>query len=133
MAALLRATLSPAHCWGAALGQAGVRRLRRCLATYACDQQRRRTKRLPVLISSSVMGSRHCSGMLKRSRSDGRTPSHLMSGVVRLLLSYDMFMLPARAPAGLAVGGPHVLPAAVRVSDQRRPQAEQLGCMTKVR
>jgi hypothetical protein len=31
------------------------------------------------------------------SRSDGRTPSHLMSGVVRLLLSYDMFMLPAEA------------------------------------
>ena len=33
--------------------------------------------------------------MLKRLRSEGLTPSHLMSGVVRLLLSYDMFMLPA--------------------------------------
>ena len=27
-------------------------------------------------------------------RSDGRTPSHLMSGVVKLLLSYDMFLEP---------------------------------------
>lgn len=32
--------------------------------------------------------------MEKRSRSLGRTPSHLMSGVVRLDASYDMFMLP---------------------------------------
>lgn len=52
------------------------------------------TSFFPVLISSSDMGRRHCSGMLKRSRSDGRTPSHLMSGVVRLELSYDMFMDP---------------------------------------
>ena len=104
--------------------------------------QQQRTSRLPVRISSSVMGSRHCCGMLKRSRSDGRTPSHwvhsslkllkrfrhascdtlrvrlsatqcsqacdhatvcrvsgtgrtLMSGVVRLELSYDMFIDPA--------------------------------------
>lgn len=28
------------------------------------------------------------------SRSDGRTPSHLMSGVVRLDESYDMFIEP---------------------------------------
>lgn len=34
--------------------------------------------------------------MLKRSKSEGRTPNHLMSGVVRLLLSYDMFIEPAR-------------------------------------
>jgi len=37
------------------------------------------TSFLPVLISSSVMASLHCWGMLKRSRSLGRTPSHLMS------------------------------------------------------
>ena len=36
--------------------------------------------------------------MLNRSKSDGRTPSHLMSGVVRLLLSYDMFIEPACPP-----------------------------------
>ena len=53
------------------------------------------TSLLPVFISSSVMGSRHCSGMLNRSRSEGLTPNHLMSGVVRLLLSYDMFIEPA--------------------------------------
>lgn len=58
-----------------------------------------RTRRLPVRISSSVMGRRHCWGMLKRSRSEGRTPSHLMSGVVRLLLSYDMFIDPYPRPA----------------------------------
>lgn len=33
--------------------------------------------------------------MLNRFRSEGRTPNHFMSGVVRLLLSYDMFILPA--------------------------------------
>ena len=54
------------------------------------------TSFLPVLISSSVIGSRHCCGMLKRSRSLGRTPNHFMSGVVRLLLSYDMFIDPGR-------------------------------------
>ena len=32
-----------------------------------------RTSLRPVRISSSVMGSRHCCGMLKRSKSDGRT------------------------------------------------------------
>lgn len=60
---------------------------------------------LPVSMSFSVIGRRHCSGMLnltdsvrqldaagERSsshllRSDGRTPSHFMSGVVRLELS----------------------------------------------
>lgn len=62
------------------------------------NEQNIHTSLLPVFISSSVMGRRHCSGMLNRSKSDGRTPSHLMSGVVRLLLSYDMFMEPACPP-----------------------------------
>ncbi len=132
MAVLLAAALDSALCWNAAFVQAGVLQSRMCLITNARCRQRRRTKRLPVLISSSVMGSRHCSGMLKRSRSDGRTPSHLMSGVVRLLLSYDMFMLPARPLAGLAADVPHVLPAAVVMSVQRRPKAQQPGCMTKL-
>lgn len=57
--------------------------------------QQELTSFLPVLISSSVIGRRHCWGMLNLSRSDGLTPSHLMSGVVRLELSYDMFMEPA--------------------------------------
>ena len=46
-----------------------------------------RTNFRPVRMSSSVIGRRHCCGMFRRSRSLGRTPSHLMSGVVRLLLS----------------------------------------------
>lgn len=67
------------------------------------DEQNIRTSLLPVFISSSVMGRRHCSGMLNRSKSDGRTPSHLMSGVVRLLLSYDMFIEPACPPNKICV------------------------------
>lgn len=48
----------------------------------------------PVLISYSDMGRRHCAGILYLSKSDGRTPSHLMSGVVNEAESYDMFLLP---------------------------------------
>ena len=49
---------------------------------------------LPVLRSCSDISSRHCCGIEYLSRSDGRTPSHLMSGVVRLIESYDMFFEP---------------------------------------
>lgn len=62
------------------------------------------TSFLPVFISSSVILIRHCCGMLKRLRSDGRTPSHLMSGVVRLALSYDMFILPFMYTPAAAFG-----------------------------
>ena len=48
----------------------------------------------PVSISFADISSRHCSGMLNLSRSDGRTPSHLMSGVVRFALSNAMFFEP---------------------------------------
>ena len=71
------------------------------------NEQNIHTSLLPVFISSSVMGRRHCSGILNRSKSDGRTPSHLMSGVVRLLLSYDMFMEPACPPNKICVHHEH--------------------------
>ena len=38
-------------------------------------------------------------------RSDGRTPSHLMSGVVKLLLSYDMFFDPLMYTERIYVAG----------------------------
>ena len=47
---------------------------------------------MPVLTSCSDISRRHCAGMLYFSRSLGRTPSHLMSGVVRLIASYDIFL-----------------------------------------
>lgn len=40
---------------------------------------------------------------MKRSRSEGRTPSHFMSGVVRFELSYDMFILPATRMTSLLI------------------------------
>ena len=44
----------------------------------------------PVFLSWAEIGKRHCSGKLYLSRSEGRTPSHLISEVVRLLESYDL-------------------------------------------
>jgi hypothetical protein len=71
------------------------------------------TSFLPVFMSSSVMGSRHCWGMLKRSRSLGRTPSHLMSVGVRVAATAAYFVWVGVASNGL----PHTVP--------RKPQTHE--------
>ena len=47
-------------------------------------------------MSAGVIGIKHSSGMLYFLKSEGRTPSHLISRVVSDAESYDIFLDPVR-------------------------------------